>query len=202
MARYGMVMNVHACLGCRACMAACSQWNQTPFWAEDFKGKWRTRVTEIEEGKFPEIKRYFFPTICMHCVNPPCASVCPTEATYINKDGIVLIDYDLCLGCGYCIEACPYDARYEYELEDLKKDEFYFGEDARHHQAHVDKCTFCVDRLEEGLEPSCAATCVGHARIFGDLDDPNSEVAKLVNTGKAKPLGPYMGTKPKVYYIK
>ncbi len=201
MARYGMVMNVKTCLGCKACMAACSQWNQTPFWAED-GGKWRTRVTELQEGKFPEVKREFFPTICMHCVNPPCHSVCPTGATYINKDGIVLIDYDLCLGCGYCIEACPYDARYEYEKDDLEKDEFYFGEDARHHQVHVDKCTFCVDRLAEGEEPSCAATCVGHARIFGDLDDPKSEVAQLVNSGKAKPLGGYMGAQPKVYYIK
>ncbi len=202
MARYGMVMNIKACLGCRACMAACSQWNQTPFWAEDFKGKWRTRVTELVNGEFPEVKRAFFPTICMHCEEPPCRDVCPTGATYINKDGIVLIDYDICLGCKYCIVACPYDARYPYESEDLKEDEKFFGEDARHHQVHVDKCTFCVDRLAEGEEPSCAATCVGHTRIFGDLDDPTSEVAKLVNTGVAQPLSPFLGTKPKVYYIK
>ena len=202
MARYGMVMNVKACLGCRACMAACSQWNQTPFWADDEKGKWRTRVTAIEDGKFPDMKRTFFPTICMHCENPPCESVCPTGATFTNKDGIVLINYDLCLGCGYCIEACPYDARYPYEKEDLEEDKKFFGDDARHHQVHVDKCTFCVDRLENGQEPSCAATCVGHARIFGDLDDPKSEVAQIVNSGKAKPLGEYMGAKPKVYYIK
>ncbi len=198
MARYGMVMDLTVCLGCDACVAACSMENETPFWNE----KYRTHVERWVEGHFPQVKEVFLPRLCMHCENPPCVEVCPTGASYIDDDGgFVLVDENLCIGCGFCVEACPYDARYLYEKDDLDEGRKLFGSALPHHVVAVDKCTFCVDRVHEGREPACVETCVGHSRIFGDLDDPNSEVAKLVNSGVAKPLKPELGTKPKVFYV-
>jgi len=197
MARYAMVLNVETCLGCEACVAACSIENQIPYWA----ARYRTHIEEQVYGKYPDAGRQFIPRLCMHCENPPCHTVCPTGATYIAEGGIVKVNQDLCMGCGYCIIACPYDARYRYEREYIKEAHGIFGEDIAHWVPHVDKCDFCEHRIRQGLEPACVETCPTDARIFGDLDDPKSEVAKLVNSGKAKPLRPDLGTKPKVFYI-
>jgi len=204
MVRYGMVLDLSSCIGCKACMAACSIENQTPFWNANIE-KFRTRILDIKY----ENKIKFFATICMHCEDPPCVHVCPTGASYIDeKNGrLVLINYDRCIGCGYCIIACPYQARYKIEREDVNEMSNRFIGERIHVVPHVDKCTFCVHRLtdenlpEEFKEPACVTTCVGHVRIFGDLDDPNSEVSRLINTGRAKPLHPEAGTHPKVYYI-
>lgn len=198
MARYGMVMDLRTCVGCQACTAACSIENQTPFWSDKF----RTRVLDKEVGHYPEVGRYFVPTICMHCEEPPCVEPCPTNATYKTEDGFVLVDYDRCMGCKACMAACPYQARYIYDRKDVEEARQVFGRDfAQHPAPHVDKCTFCEDRVGRGMEPACVTTCPSRARIFGDLDDPDSEVSKLVASGLAKPLRPELGTRPKVFYI-
>lgn len=198
MARYGMVLNLGTCLGCQACSAACSQENQTPYWS----GHFRTQVEDVKKGQFPNVSRTFFPRLCMQCENAPCVAACPTGASHHVKGGMVVVDQEKCMGCAACIVACPYDARFKYEKEDIHKAKEIFGADTVHKVPHVDKCTFCYQRLEQGLEPACVATCPGEARIFGDLDDPKSAVAKLVSSGQAQPIGANFGTKPSVFYIK
>ena len=180
MVKYAMVIDLRSCIGCGACIAACDMENDTP-WEE---GKRRTHVPRFTFGEYPNVTVVFVPRLCMHCENAPCVTVCPTGASYKTEEGVVLINYDLCIGCKYCVVACPYDARY-----------------IDHRKRAVDKCTFCYHRLKEGRLPACVETCVGHARIFGDLDDPESEVSKIVRTSAAKPLRPDLGTEPKVLYI-
>lgn len=181
MVRYGMIIDLRSCIGCGACIAACDMENETP-WEE---GKRRTYVPKFFFGTYPNVTAVFIPRLCMHCENPPCVTVCPTGASYKTDDGVVLVNYDICIGCKYCVVACPYDARY-----------------VDHRRRAVDKCTFCYEnRVREGRLPACVETCVGHARIFGDLDDPNSEAGRLAMSGLAKPLRPDLGTKPKVLYI-
>lgn len=182
MARYAMVIDTRSCLGCGACIAACDLENKTD-WRD---GKRRTHVPEFTFGEFPNVSKIFVPRLCMHCENPPCVSVCPTGASYKNEDGVVLVHHDICIGCKYCVVACPYEARY---LDDRT--------------GTIDKCTFCYDnRVLNGREPACVETCVGHTRIFGDLDDPNSEVYKLVNSSTAVQLRPDLMTEPKVFYVR
>ncbi|WP_457648382.1 4Fe-4S dicluster domain-containing protein [Profundibacter sp.] len=126
------------------------------------------------------------PRLCNHCDNPPCVPVCPVQATFQREDGIVVVDADKCVGCAYCVQACPYDARFINPKTNI-----------------ADKCTFCVHRVEAGLLPACVETCTGGARIFGDMNDPDSEISKvLAEAGDAvKVLRPEMGTDPHVYYI-
>ncbi len=197
MTRYAMVINLQTCMGCNACVAACAEENHTPYW----EGKFRTHVEDIAFGVFPDAGRVLLPRLCMHCEHPPCVSVCPTGASYQTEDGFVLVDYDKCMGCGYCITACPFGARYRYEREDVKEAKEIFGEDIEHLVPHVDKCTFCFHRVKDGREPACVEVCPAHARIFGDLDDEQSEVHHLVFSGKAQPIGP-AGPRPKVFYIR
>ena len=197
MARYGMVINLQACVGCGACMVACATENETPFWNDKF----RTHVEDKTEGEFPDVQRVFLPRLCMHCEDTPCQKACPTGATYVTEEGIVLVNQDRCIGCFACIVACPYDARYPYEKEEVEREKEIFGEEGIHRVPHVDKCTFCVHRVREGREPACVETCPTGARIFGDLDDPESEVHRLAISGEAKPLRPELGTHPKVFYI-
>jgi Fe-S-cluster-containing dehydrogenase component/CheY-like chemotaxis protein len=137
-------------------------------------------------------ERAFVPHLCMQCDNPTCLEACPTGATYKTAEGIVMVNQEKCIDCKYCIAACPYGARYEYNDADRAQAPA---------KTFVDKCTFCAQRLKEGREPACVATCLAGARIFGDLGDPKSQVAQLVASGKAQPLAPETGTKPKVFYI-
>jgi Fe-S-cluster-containing dehydrogenase component len=197
MARYGMVIDATTCVGCEACVAACSMENQTPYWRDRF----RTHIEEHVTGSYPNVQRQFIPRLCMHCENTPCLLVCPTGATYKTEEGIVKVDQSRCIGCGYCMIACPYDARYPYERGYIKEAKEIYGTDIAHRMPHVDKCDFCEHRVKQGLQPACVETCPLHARIFGDLDDSTSEVAKLVISGKAKPLHANLGTRPKVFYL-
>jgi Fe-S-cluster-containing dehydrogenase component len=196
---FAMVIDLNTCVGCNACMAACAMENQTPVW----KNQWRTYVHDIETGnKYDsQIRRRFFPRLCNHCDNPPCMSVCPTGATHKLANGIVLVDDTLCMGCRACAMACPYDARFDVNYNDLTQGKEFYGE--LHHRSHpsVDKCSFCAHRVTQGLKPACVETCVGYSRQFGDLNDPNDEVAKIVASGVAKPLMAHLGTRPNVYYI-
>lgn len=197
MTRYAMVIDLNTCVGCNACMAACSMENQTPVW----KNAWRTYVHDKEIGTGEDVHRRFFPRLCNHCDNPPCMSVCPTGATFKLDNGIVKVDEDLCMGCRACAMACPYNARTEVTYDDVEKGREFYGGDYRRQRPSMDKCTFCDHRVEQGLKPACVETCVGSARMFGDLDDSKDPVAQLVASGVARPLMSHLGTRPNVYYI-
>jgi len=176
--KYGMVIDLRRCTGCHACAVAC----KSEFGVR--LGVFRTWVKYFEVGTYPATRRYFLPKLCNHCDNPPCVPACPVNATYKREDGIVLVDYDKCIGCGHCMKACPYDARF---LQPDKK--------------IVDKCTFCEHRVEQGLVPACVNTCQGRARVFGDLNDPQSEVSLLKAQQSIQVLRPEAGTGPEIHYI-
>lgn len=189
-----MVIDLRKCVGCQACVVACKSENNVP------AGVYRTWVDVVEVGTMvpdpggsvvtedgtyaPQVRRLSLPRLCNHCDDPPCVEVCPVQATFKREDGLVLIDYEKCLGCGYCINACPYDGRYFNPV-----------------QQTADKCTFCVQRIDRGLLPACVTSCVARARVFGDANDPDSEVSQLLATYPTQQLKASLGTKPQVFYI-
>ncbi|MCE4625387.1 MAG: 4Fe-4S dicluster domain-containing protein [Desulfurococcales archaeon] len=186
MVRYGFVIDLRSCIGCGACVAACSEENTpqlktiSPDAEVPLGG--RRDIIIVEKGLFPAIARIPLHHTCMHCEDAPCTHVCPTGATFKTEDGIVLIDYALCIGCKYCVEACPYNARYVNEA-----------------LGGPDKCTMCVHRVRKGLRPACETACPTGSIIWGDLDDPNSEASR--KAARAIPIGAQLGTKPKVFVI-
>lgn len=197
--RYGMVIDLKRCVGCKACTLACKVQNGTP------RGVFWQRVVQKEIGKWPNANRVYLPTACMHCENAPCVDVCPTGASYKRSDGIVAVDYDKCMGCRYCETACPYGAR---TFIDALRGYFPQGLTpyeqvmyAKHQVGVEEKCNFCMDLVAGGEEPACVNTCIAHARYFGDLDNPNSDVAKLIVQRRGYQLLPELGTNPSVYYL-
>ncbi len=200
MVRWGMVIDLRKCIGCQACTVACKVENATT------QGVFWNKVLKTERGKYPTVTRTFLPRPCMHCEDPPCVAVCPTGASYKRQDGIVLIDYDKCIGCKYCIGACPYGVRtYVDEPKSYfpsaglsQFEQYRYGE---HQSGVVEKCTFCVQRVDNGQQPACVQTCPPEARYFGDLDDPASEVSKIIKTNNAVQLRTETGTNPSVYYV-
>ncbi len=160
---YAFVIDVGRCIDCRACLVACSVENQVPYnhtriWVQDLG------IT----GTYPNLARSFVPYNCMHCDNPPCTEVCVSGATYKDPtSGLVLVDQEACIGCGFCVDACPYNVRYLDEKKGV-----------------VDKCNACAQRLAVGLKPACVATCVGKSRMFGDLNDPESEVSLALKSAR------------------
>ncbi len=199
--RYAMVIDLRKCVGCNACTAACKQANATP------PGVLWSRVLQYEVGEYPQARLRFLPMMCMHCQVAPCLEACPTGATYRGDGGLVLVDDDLCVGCRYCIMTCPYEAR-SYNWDGPR--EYYAGQalteyEAQGYEQHpkgaIEKCNFCAPRLRTGQLPACVATCPSGARIFGDIDDPASEVARLVASGLAAPRLEEQGTKPSVFFI-
>ena len=171
--RYAMYIDVSKCYGCMACVVACAAENNVPV------GVFRTWV---ERHVRPDGSVIFVPKQCNHCDNPPCVKPCPTGATYRRDDGLVLVDSDLCIGCGACVEACPYGARYMNPLTGT-----------------VDKCTFCDHRLAKGLLPACVEACPTGARVFGDLNEPG-ELRELVESQPVEALKEWAGTRPMVFY--
>ncbi len=181
--RYGMVVDIRRCIGCQACTVSCSLENLPPI------GQFRTTVLQYEvdsKDRSAPPAMVSLPRLCNHCDEPPCVPVCPVQATFQRTDGVVLVDNERCVGCGYCVQACPYDARF-----------------INHETQTADKCTFCEHRLEVGLLPACVESCVGGARKIGDLNDPKSEISTLLkdNKDEIKVLKPDMGTRPHVFYI-
>lgn len=176
--RYGMVIDLRKCIGCSACTVSCKSENEVPL------GVNRTWVRDVEVGTFPNVTRHFLPLLCNQCENPVCVRNCPVGATYKREDGITVINSDECIGCRYCIASCPYGVRFISPVTNT-----------------AEKCDFCVHRVEKGLVPSCVNTCVGNARTFGDLNDPTSEVSKLISRTPTQLLKPEAGTEPRVFYI-
>jgi len=202
--RFGMIVDLKRCIGCYACQVACRQSNFTPrgtFWAKVLKG---------EFGQFPTVARENLPVLCFHCKDPPCKDACPTAATQKKENGIVFIDPKLCIGCKYCSLACPYGARAfvkewqnYFPGENLNPYEEYAQMQwyAKHDPGTNTKCDFCSERVENGQQPACVDACPTSARIFGNLEDPESEVSQLIKKRRGFQLHPELGTDPSVYYL-
>jgi molybdopterin-containing oxidoreductase family iron-sulfur binding subunit len=195
-----MVIDLKRCIGCDTCTAACKAANQVPL------GILWNRVFKFERGSYPNSRLGFLPVNCMHCDDPECVRVCPTGASYLQEeDGLVLVDSSKCMGCKYCILACPYGARNSFR----KLEPFYDAEEtplddlarSKHVPGVVQKCDFCQERIEGGLEPACVVSCVGRAKHFGDLDDPTSTVSRLIDGRKGFQLNPELGTNPSLFYL-
>lgn len=207
--RYGLVIDLRRCVGCEACTIACKQENHTP------PGVAYAKVIKEEVGEYPHVRRRFLPVLCNQCENPPCVDVCPVGATWKREDdGIVVVDYDLCIGCRYCIAACPYGARYfdfgdnyqepmsEFEAQPSPEyGEYRVRANGKSPIGNVRKCTFCLHRVARGDEPACVQTCMPHARIFGDLNDPEAEISRLVAERRGFRLKEELGTGPNVFYL-
>ncbi len=185
MKRYGVVINTDRCIGCQTCIVGCHVDHELPdgtYW-----GKLETVGSEHvyqPTGKFPNVKMRSRTLSCNHCEKPACVPNCPTGAMQKRDDGIVLIDNDLCIGCGTCLEMCPYDIP-------VINDEL----------GKASKCNLCFDRVDDGQVPFCVQSCPTLARIFGDLNDENSEAAKYIASGKAYQLKPEKKTNPSLYYL-
>ena len=226
--KYGMVIDMSRCLGCRACMEACKIENNTPeavFWMYVFR---------FEEGEYPNVRVSYMPRQCQHCDNPSCVKVCPVGARFKREDGFVLTDFERCIGCRFCQVSCPYSVNY-FNWKDPKDNQYFNWKEAPvelqkatggaippylnpdHLVKHgvenrrtsggsnfkgvIGKCTWCVHRVETGLAPGCMSNCPGRVFSFGDLNDPNSEVSQKLKSAPSFRLAEEFGTEPRVYYL-
>lgn len=207
-----MVIDLRKCTGCNACTIACIAENHLP------AGVVYRPVMEEELGTYPNVSMRSTPRPCMQCETAPCVPVCPVHATWIRPDGIVDMDYDQCIGCRYCMTACPYHARtfdfgYNYTTGTPEPNQpyervpnFEYGKRweqrrGRSPTGNVRKCHFCSHKLDAGMLPSCVTSCIGYATYFGDANDPDSLVAELISRGNKIRLKEEMGTRPRVYYL-
>jgi Fe-S-cluster-containing dehydrogenase component len=222
--RWGMVIDTRKCVGCHSCNVGCIMENKLP------PGVVYRPVIDLEVGRYPNVGRKFLPRPCMQCDNPPCVPVCPVNATWKRADGVVVIDYNVCIGCRYCITACPYQARtfdfgqnwasnaasgrdgglaletgrkYEQEPSFEYGTNWHRGEGVipKSPVGNARKCTFCVHRLEHRQLPMCVTTCIGRATLFGDLNDQGALVSQQVIRNNAVSLKAELGTAPKVIYL-
>ena len=198
---YGMGIDVDKCIGCGKCIQACGTENHVP--SEFFHRTWVERYVIEKDGEVlvnsidsPDarlaegvaerdvLRSFFVPKLCNHCDNPPCVQVCPVKATFKTDDGVVLVDAQRCIGCRYCIQACPYGARFFNPVTET-----------------ADKCTFCYHRITQDLLPACVEVCPTQARMFGDLKSPASPLTQLRRMNKIHYLKPHLNTEPKVFYV-
>ncbi len=200
LANYAMAIDIEKCIGCGRCAAACKAENKVPD-SPHYVRTWVERYVVPKEGEtmvdspnagidgFPDLppvdtlKTFFAPKLCNHCANPPCVQVCPVGATFQTRDGVVLVDEDYCVGCRYCIQACPYGARYLHPEKQV-----------------ADKCTFCYHRITKGLLPACVEVCPTQARVFGDLNNRSSPIQRVLRFNPIMSLKAELNTRPKVFY--
>lgn len=195
-----MVIDLKRCVGCQACQLSCKAEHGTP------PGVLFTRVLKREEGDYPTVRQLFMPVQCNHCEAAPCVAACPTGASFKwDEDGIVDIDTDRCVGCRACMMACPYSNRYYNDGPQNYYEQgptpYERARTSRHQTNVVMKCNFCRDRVRAGRQPACVENCPTVARHFGDLDDPNSEVSRLIKERGGYTPHPEAGTRPSVYYL-
>ncbi len=176
--RLAMLFDLRKCIGCNACVVACKSENDVPL------GVFRSWVKKVEKGNYPHANVFSLPIVCNNCENPICVTVCPVNAGIIRSDGIVYIDPHRCIGCRYCMASCPYGVRY-----------------INPHKGIAEKCFWCHHRVDSGLPPACAAACPTGAILFGDITDPESEIAQVAAANAIQVIKPEMGTQPLVYYI-
>lgn len=206
MTRMGMALDLNRCVGCHTCATACKMMNNLP------NDMWWNRIltdggdcVDTSGGTYPNNYRRYIPMNCQHCDDPACVKACPVGATYKREeDGIVLQDSDKCIGCRYCMVACPYEGVRQFNWE---KPDYYIPNaigdaDAPEHQYNtVEKCTFCYNRLAKDEKPACMIHCPAKARFYGDLDDPNSDVCKAIQGRSTMKLLEEKGTNPNVFYL-
>lgn len=217
--RYAMAIDLNRCIGCKTCAVVCKNHNAEPegiWWNRVFSSGAPNYATSIEVDGGPRME--FTPVSCQQCDDAPCQTVCPTGATYTDENGVVLVDYERCIGCRYCMTACPYNVR----QFNWQKPEGISGDDGTYTYGYpadvrqdgklvytpkrpegvVEKCTFCVQYTQDGGIPACCADCPANARIFGDIDDPDSDISKYIADKETFVLGEEYNTHPKVIYIK
>lgn len=206
--RWVFLVNTYKCVGCGLCVRACKLENEIPYdvpvtrtWVERYvMKKDGTVIADSPNGGrdgyirgdpqgiyVPEediVKAFFVPKLCNQCTNPPCVQVCPVGATYQSNDGIVLVDRKWCIGCGYCIMACPYGVRFFHPVHKI-----------------AEKCNFCYHRITKGIKPACEDACPFGVRHIGDINDPKDPVANIIKTQRVSVLKDEFGTKPAVYYL-
>ena len=175
--RLAMAIDTKKCIGCGDCVIACQSENRIP------EGYCRSWISESVTGSYPDVQAVLQSERCNHCDNAPCVRCCPTDSSYVQEDGTVMVDPKKCIGCGACIESCPYDAR------------------MFHPDGYADKCTFCDHLVAQGSNPACVGVCPTNCMFFGDIDDPESDLSKLLRSRKWNTLIPEAGTKPQVYYL-
>lgn len=203
MTRFGLAINLKRCIGCHTCANACKMQNSVPM-----NMLWNRVLTEGADlidgvsGTYPHVQRAYLPLACQHCENPACLRVCPTGATHKDEKGRVEINYDKCIGCRTCMAACPYNARVFNWNEAERDPDFMYGDKdvPVRHKGVVEKCTLCKERTDRGDEPMCVVCCPTKARTFGDLDDPDSAISRLILEKRAGVLLEEQGTRPQVHY--
>lgn len=218
--QFAYALNLTRCVGCRRCAHACLKENNQSRETEDDIQMSYIRVLELSKGainletsdqyyqpdKVPQPDKYYMPVQCHQCRQAPCTKVCPVQATWQEPDGIVTVDYNWCIGCRYCMAACPYDARrFNFEKPKLtpgaiNPDQSYLSNRVRP-KGVVEKCTFCLHRTREGKYPACLEVCPTGARVFGNLLDPNSEINYILKNKRVYILKEDVGTRPKFYYF-
>ena len=217
---FGYALNLTRCIGCRKCAHAClAENNQSRDDANDIEMSY-IRVLEMKKGSInletstafydpetvPQKDKYYMPVQCHQCAESPCTKVCPVQATWPEKDGVIVVDYNWCIGCRYCMAACPYDARrFNYKKPTIKPEQINPNQNYLSNRLRpkgvVEKCTFCLQRTRAGKYPACLEVCPTGARVFGNLLDPNSEINYILNNKRVYILKEDVGTQPRFYYF-